>query len=170
MSKRTEIGMTDGRSLIVQGNENQAVVTIVGASGAKELSLEIRIEVSGPVLSVKGVSIEVEAARRVGIRCDEFVVQAQERIELSSGGTLLQRSSDATQIDAKSVSVDARMGGFRVNASDDVQMLGELILLNCERAPLIPAWATEPEAPVAPLVVEGISGDASLAEEMSRKV
>ncbi len=171
---RAVLAMRQGRTLTVQATSEQAVVTISSATGATELSFEIRLDATGPVVSVKGSSIEVEAARRVGIRCDEFLVEAREKVELVSGGTFVQRSAEAARIEAKSLAIDAKLGGIRVSANDDVQLLGESILLNCDRPSAIPSWVTDglpPSLDVVPrlLPAETVSGDASLVDEINLK-
>jgi hypothetical protein len=168
------LAMRQGRTLTVQATSEQAVVTIASATGATELSFEIRLDATGPVVSVKGSSIEVEAARRVGIRCDEFLVEAREKVELVSGGTFVQRSAEATRIDAKSLAIDAKLGGIRVSANDDVQLLGESILLNCDRPSAVPSWVADglppsPDAVPRLLPAETVSGDASLVDEIDLK-
>ena len=55
-------------------------------SPAGAVDLSIRMTDQGPVLSLKGVRLEIEATEEVAVRCREFSVDARDGIRLTSGG------------------------------------------------------------------------------------
>jgi hypothetical protein len=166
-TRRLAAPLAGGRTLTVTSDDRRVELVISNAQHA-ELALEIRVEASGPVVSLRGASIEVRDSKRIALSCDEFVVQARDRIALETEGTLTQRSGGDTRILARDVAVEASPGAVRLKANDDVQLLGELVLLNCDRQPPIPAWVPVPAPPAPPLPLEPASGDRPLIDELTR--
>jgi hypothetical protein len=166
-TRRLATPLAGGRTLVVT-SDGRRVELIISTAEDAELALEIRVEASGPVISLRGASIEVRDSKRIALTCDEFVVQARERIALETEGSLTQRSGGDTRIQGRDVAVEASPGAVRVKANDDVQLLGELVLLNCDRQPPIPAWVPAPAPPAPPLPLEPASGDRPLIDELTR--
>jgi len=128
---------------------------------ATDQSMEIVISLTsdGPVLRARAASFEIEAQKDLVVRCERFRVEARESVEMVSGGTL--------QAEGRRVEIEATHGSARVLANDDVQLLGENVLLNCEHPqPSMPGWALPPLAPAPTLAVEQVSGDAELVEHL----
>ena len=126
-----------------------------GDSSAK-LELTIVITPEGPVLRAHASALEVETDNDLVARCGTFRVEARDRIELVAGGVL--------QAAGRRVDVEATHGSARVRANDDVQLLGENVLLNCEGPnPEVPSWAAaSPSPPVPSLPPATASGDTDL--------
>jgi hypothetical protein len=129
---------------------------------ATEPSMEIVISLTsdGPVLRARAASFEIEAQKDLVVRCERFRVEARESVEMVSRGTL--------QAQGRRVEIEATHGSARVLANDDVQLLGENVLLNCEHPqPSMPGWALlSPLAPTPTLAVENASGDTELVEHL----
>lgn len=109
------------------------------------------------MLRVAAASIELDAAHDALARCRRFEVAATESITLASQGDVAVRAHGR-------VDVAAATGDVRLQANDDVQLLGEHVLLNCDPTPPMPAWASGAPGPGAPgaLPCSDASGDAAL--------
>ncbi len=130
-----------------------------------ELELEIVMTSAGPVVRTRAVGLEIEAAESLVARCREFRVEAEESISLVSRGAIESRAGTSMHAHAQQVTVEATRGNVLMRANDDVQLLGEQILLNCDRDPPLPPWIPAAAAPYIPpqtLPLAGESGDAAL--------
>lgn len=142
-----------GRSVEVSPGGDSARLRVRDEAGSL-LEIQIRFDSAGPLVSVRAQRLELEAAEHLSARCDTFSVHATQRIELCSGGELLQKAEADATLEARNVQVQAEPGAVRIQANDDVQLLGENVLLNCARHQPLPEWArarVRPEpAPLAP--------------------
>lgn len=150
------------------------------------VEIEVTLSASGPVIRARAPSIEMSTDGSIDAHCRRFSVHATESIELTSrddvrieadvlevlgreqvsvtsGGDLTQTVRGASRIEASRVSVHATRGDVALKANDDVQLKGELILLNTDRPEPQPDWMRDAVAPQNPLPVESISGDRELA-------
>lgn len=134
------VPMERGRSVEVAPGVDSARVRVRDASGAA-LEIQIRFDSTGPIVSVRAQRLELEASEHVSARCDTFSVLARQRIELASGGEFVQRAAGNATLQARNVELRAEPGAIRLEANDDVQLLGENVLLNCEPPKPLPEWA-----------------------------
>ncbi|MEO7329886.1 MAG: hypothetical protein ABI193_15010 [Minicystis sp.] len=112
-------------------------VTIRAASGEVELS--VLMTAQGPVLRFRAADLELASTKDVRVRCDNFKVEARGEISHESQGDLRQRTGGNASVKVRGklstkaavVSVEAKRGGVQIEASDDVEILGERIKLNC---------------------------------------
>lgn len=156
----------DGR-LVVSSEDGRAILRIE-SPGRQGLELSIELTETGPVVRARVAALEVQADR-IALGCREFSVQAETKLELSSGGDLVQNASGQHKTVAGQVTVAATEGSVRVRANDDVQLLGEQLLLNCERTAVLPSWMPRLEsgpAAGAVLPLAAASGDASLLRDL----
>lgn len=149
-------------------------VTFVRVHRQDETAIELTIRVTseGPVLRATGHSMELAATHDIHARCERFLIDATDSIEMRSGGELTQRAERKAQVEAGDISVHATRGDVRVKANDDVQLKGEGILLNCDRPEPTPLWSGAEEVVTPPkrvLPVEAISGDLSMVESAARR-
>ncbi len=159
------VDLGDAHTLEIVPRAETARLTLKTALGAKLLELEIVVTSSGAVVRGTAGALEIEASR-VSTSCDSFIVDAREQIQLRSGGGILQDAAGPLEARARSVDIEARRGDVRLRANDDVQLLGEQVLLNCDRSPPVPAWASEPWTPSAPIAKEAQSGDPALIADV----
>lgn len=129
----------------------------VTAGGADRLVIDIVMGPDGPTLRVRAAAITLEADGDIAARCRSFSVEAREAVAIEAGGALTVRGA--------SVSVEAVSGAARVRANDDVQLLGEQVLLNCDRQPPMPSWVQTVAAP-ALLPAAAASGDEALVDAL----
>jgi uncharacterized protein (DUF2345 family) len=149
-------------TLEVTAGPDVARLQLTGAAGAPGLSLEIVLTPQGPSLRVQAPSVELVAEESLTTRCKHLHLEASESVRLSTKGAL--------EVDAAAVTVEAHTGAVKLHANDDVQLLGEQVLLNCERQPELPPWAQVPPADPPPLLPRRpASGDAQLLLDLGEK-
>lgn len=156
-----------GRSVEVQPGDGAATLRII-AEGNQQLQIEIRFDAHGPVLRVEAPRLEVKSPGAVRVACDTFSVDASRSIDLRSAGDISQTAGGNARLDAQRVDVEASPGAIRLKANDEVQVLGEMILLNCEHPRTedpMPAWTQGPRV-LAETAAEPTSGDASVIAEL----
>jgi len=140
-----------------------ARLRVARPEGGATLEISIVITAGGPAIRAHAASLEIESDTDLVARCQRFRVEASQSVDLVTGGTL--------RAEGRRLELEATHGSARIHANDDVQLLGENVLLNCDPAPVaMPAWAVPsrglptPTVPVEPVY----SGDASLADELKR--
>lgn len=140
----------------LSSTDRGAALTVHAADGRPCIEIEISIGPQGPVARLRTAAVQIEASEDVDVRCRAFRVEASEDISL--------RSQGAVKASGGTVALDARLGSVVARANDDVQLLGENILLNCDRTPPVPDWVTAPLRQAADelLGLEEASGDARL--------
>jgi hypothetical protein len=129
-----------GRSVEVLPAPEGAHLRVRDEAGAA-LDIEIRFDAGGPIVGVRAQRLEIEGGGHIAARCDTFSVHARQKIELMSEGELVQKAAGKTTLEAHDLAVTAKPGAIRLQANDDVQLLGENVLLNCERPKPLPEWA-----------------------------
>lgn len=152
---RTSLAFGADHRLELAQQDDRARLRIVDSHARCGLDIEIRMTSAGPTVRVHAQAVELETAGAIAVRCETFNVEARDAIALRAGGV--------AKVDAHTVEVEARVGGAIVRANDDVQLLGEQVLLNCDRQPPIPRWV-EPAALPEKVPLANSSGDALLIE------
>jgi hypothetical protein len=129
-----EIRLRGGRTIEIASADD---VTRLCVRGDADRAVDIEIEWSaqGPIARVRAARIDVDTTADVNLRCETFRVHATKEIDLEARGEL--RAS------ASAVGLEARDGRVVARANDEVQLLGEQILLNCERSTEIPDWVRQ---------------------------
>jgi hypothetical protein len=136
----------------------EGVLVRVGTSGSERpLEITIALTADGPVVRARAASLEIESQTDLVARCARFRLEADESVDIVSGG--------GVTIQGRRIDAVATHGSTRLKANDDVQLLGENVLLNCDRAvpPPMPTWALPSAAVPATVPAESVSGDSSVA-------
>lgn len=152
-----EVSVGAQGSVRVSARDDTAVVRVTHAATARPLELEITFTAEGVVVRTRADALELDTPGRVHARCASFEVDAQEDIAL--------RAQGAFSVRARAVDVEATHEGASIRANDDVQLLGEHVLLNCDPSPPMPEWVpVAPSPPAAPATLPraDASGDAAL--------
>jgi hypothetical protein len=136
------------------------VLVRVGRATEQSLEITIALTADGPVIRARAAALQIESTGELTATCGRFRLEAEESVDIVSGGglTLQGRRLDAL----------ATHGSARLKANDDVQLLGENVLLNCDRsvsAPM-PPWALPTVLEAKELPAEAVSGDVELAPEI----
>jgi hypothetical protein len=106
------IRLPSGTTVDVRTDPTGESITVRSAAGT--IDLTIRITDQGPVLSLKGIRLEIEAADAVAVNCREFAVTASEGMRLTSGADLAiasgaeirMKSAGSTFVDADVVNLN----------------------------------------------------------------
>ncbi|PRQ09742.1 hypothetical protein ENSA7_04970 [Enhygromyxa salina] len=152
------VKLDEGHELQLLARGDRALLRVVDPSNSIGLELEILVTPTGPTVRLRANAVELESATELAMRCDNLRINARSDILLSAGGR--------ARVDAHSVDVQARVGAALIQANDDVQILGEQVLLNCERQPTMPSWARDPNQP-EPVPVSACSGDLALLASLN---
>lgn len=130
-----EIRLRGGHVVEVASSDDSTMLRVRNAGSRDSLEIEVAWSAQGPVARVRAARIDLQTTADVSVHCKSFAVETSEGISLRAQGNVA--ASGAT------VEVEARQGRFVARANDDVQLLGEQVLLNCDRAPGIPDWAKQ---------------------------
>jgi hypothetical protein len=130
------------------------------------VSIEIVVTANGPVVRASASSLELDSAEDILARCRRFRVEAKESVSIEAA-TVSQHATGAIHIEAASIDVDAKQGDIKLQAMDDMQLLGERVLLNCEREQPVPAWASPAQGMPEPIPRSDQEGDADLLKQTS---
>jgi hypothetical protein len=143
-----------------EASENRAILRLAHPDRAP-VEVTITITAEGPVIHASAVALEIESATDISARCERFSVDARESVSLRAP-RITQDASEMLHATGGAVAIDATAGDVRVHANDDVQLLGEQVLLNCDRDEEPPAWIPRPPTPVPMLPRANTAGDAGL--------
>ncbi len=125
------------------------------------VEVTITITEQGPVIRASAAALEIESATDISARCERFRVDARDSVSLRAP-RIGHHASEVLRAEGAAVAIEARAGDVRIHANDDVQVLGEQVLLNCARDVQPPAWIPRPPVPVATLARADVEGDAGL--------
>lgn len=166
LSAQTRLVLGGGHTLEVMPRSQAAIVTLRSPRDQVLLSFEVVITPAGALVRGQAAALEIEASR-VATRCDEFLVDARERIELRSAGEIIHQAAGSVHVAASDIDIGASIGAVRVRANDDVQLLGEQVLLNCDRPAPMPEWVAPPVPPPVLLERQDGTGDVELIRELA---
>jgi hypothetical protein len=123
-----------GATIVMLADEGDRLL-ITGPDGRTELA--VRLTSQGPVVELRGASLELLDTRRVALKCQSFEVEATDKIVMQSHGTWEQKAKEVrieasgrVEVEARGVAIEARLGSVNVKANDDVIIDGERIFLN----------------------------------------
>lgn len=120
-TKTQTLVLPSGRALETESHGDEDIVRVRSPKGAYVLTIKLTDE--GPVVRVEGGSLEVSAAKKLSLDCDELAVRARKNATIELGGAL---KVDANAIDLR--------------ANDDVSLHGERVLLNSDDPPMPLSW------------------------------
>jgi hypothetical protein len=155
-----EVQLGLGWVLAVEPKARGALLQLRNPDG-DPVNIEITITARGPVIRTVAAALELEATGEIAARCERFTVEAREQVEFRTK-RLVQQASESFDVQARAVAIEATTGDMRLRANDDVQLLGEQILLNCERNVPLPSWLPASAPAEATLPREDAAGDLEL--------
>ncbi len=140
------VALASGRSLEVAEEGGAERIRVRSAEG--QILVSIRMTAEGPVLSLKGASLEIAAAKTLSLSCDTLRVQAAQDASIEVGGSLredvrgsvVREAGRSARISAREVKVEASQGGVEIQANDDVAITGERVRLNSDDPPMPLSW------------------------------
>lgn len=105
-----EMYLKHGRKLAVASDGVSEIIEIRAASGA--LELRVNMTEDGPVLSLDGVKLAVNAEDSIELACKRFSVNATEAVDVSSDGEL--KVSSEGELNIRSEGADVRINGEKI--------------------------------------------------------
>ena len=128
-----ELDLPYGRKLLYTTRDSLRVADPSGV-----LEIEVHFTAEGPIVRVGARALSVRTQESISLHCSSFEVKAREGIDLVTNGDLRQSvAGDASarvggrmDLDAREARLRARRGDTAIEASDDVRIDGEHILLN----------------------------------------
>ena len=107
----TERNLPSGRSVVVRVDGGKEELEVRSPDG--DVEVRITLTDAGPVISLRGARLELEATDAVSVRCRQFEVNTSEGTTLASAGPV--------RIDGQELNVETE---------DDIRLKGKLIHLN----------------------------------------
>ena len=106
------------------------------------ICLSIRLDPSGPVVSLSAASLQIATEGDLSVACERFQVNARRDIALVSDGHIAHDASGhvTTRADgeivceAAGIQHRARVGSVDITANDDITLDGERVILNGPKA------------------------------------
>lgn len=130
------LALRDGGRVRLSKAAGGEALTVVSADG--ELRLEVVLTPNGAVLRFAGPRVTIEAGGELALRCARFEVRAESialgatgEVAIAAGRGLELHAGHDAALSAQAVKVEARRGELALQASDDVALNGERVLLNC---------------------------------------
>jgi hypothetical protein len=136
LSRQNEQTLPSGATLTVRSDALGDEIQLRSANGAMEL--RIRMTDEGPILSLRGVKLEIEATDSIAVSCREFAVNTAEAVRLNSGGDFEVRSAQ----------------DIRLKSAADTTLDADYVKINCgdregyhDHVPENPAPLPSPDPP-----------------------
>lgn len=103
-------------------------VELLGRDG--KLVFAIEVSERGPVLRFEGPALTLRAAGELALEARDISLRAESRLSLEAGGDLLIRADGDLHSSARVQTIEAVLGDVAIDASDDVRIDGERVLVN----------------------------------------
>lgn len=153
--------------LLIERKANENTLKLLSRDG--QLRLSITITADGPVLRFEGPSLTVESTGDLAVGARRIAIHGREEVAITSGGNASISIAGELHSEANAQSLTARLGSVKVKANDDVQLLGEEVLLNCERETPLPGWIPLSPKTEVMLPRADVDGDPSLLEAVPQE-
>ncbi|UQA54607.1 hypothetical protein [Polyangium aurulentum] len=147
-AERQPLTMTlpSGRSIEAASEGGDDTLRILAPGGTCVLTVQLTAE--GPVLRFEGASLQIAAAKRLELSCEELSVRASGGAAIDVGGDLEERVGGSAKravrgtaaTTATRVDLEATPGGIDLRANDDVRIQGERVMLNSDDPPMPLTW------------------------------
>ena len=108
----TQLHLNHDRQLHVQPNDGEEIIEITEKNG--DIILKILMTEKGPVISLSGAQLQLEATKSIALKAKEISIEATEKTSLKSQGTFeVEASSD-----------------IDILSKDNIRAKGKMIFLN----------------------------------------
>lgn len=152
------------QKLLVERSQAVNTLKLVGSDG--QIRLAISITPDGPVLRFEGRNLLLEATGDLAVEARRVAIHGREEVVITSGGDASVCAAGSFSSEAKSQKITAHLGSVKVKANDDVQLLGEEVLLNCDHELPIPNWLPQTAAAEVTLPRADTDGDIHLINSL----
>jgi hypothetical protein len=145
---RADVTMASRRRYeVLTGDDGNDALRIFGADG--QVLLRVMVTDDGPVLSVTGVALQLEASRAIRIAAPEIALQSTRNMTIRAGGDLCAevagnhhlRVGGDHRSEAGAIEMQASEGHVGVRALGGIALDGEHIGLNDDPLPRPFGWS-----------------------------
>lgn len=113
----------------IQRGDGVDTVELLGRDG--KLVFAIEVSEGGPVLRFEGPGLTLRAAGELAVVAKDIALRAESRLSLEAGGDLSITAGGVLHSSAREQRIEAVLGDVALDASDDVTIDGERVLVNC---------------------------------------
>lgn len=106
--------LPSGRTVVIRADSKGEAIEVRSSAG--EMELRIALTDQGPVLSLRGARLEIDAADTVAVNCRQFEVRTTEGVTLDAAGDIALRSGATTHL----------------RSAGDTNIDGQMVKLNCQ--------------------------------------
>ncbi|MGK3996545.1 hypothetical protein [Sorangium sp. So ce1024] len=119
--------LAHGHSLVVEGGQERNRLQLVDPSGAAHL--EISIGPEGIRLEVRGAGLSLATTGALAIEADTVSLHGKNGISLTTEGDARVEAAGRLETVGRSQLIRSARGNVRVQANDDVEVVGERVRL-----------------------------------------
>lgn len=166
LSEPENVALGMGWSLDVERRPRGATLRLFHPDQQPVL-VEITVTARGPVIRASAAALEIDAADQILARCERFSIEARDVVSVRAR-EIVHHAAERVHTEGSEIEMVARTGDVRMRANDDVQLLGEQVLLNCEREQPLPAWIPAGSCEVT-LPRQDAGGTLDVAEALDTK-
>jgi len=123
------IELAGRHQVVIHRGEGVDTVELLGRDG--KLVFAIEVGERGPVLRFEGPGLTLRAAGELAIEAQDISLRAEAGLSLAAGGDLRITAGGNLHSSAREQKIEAVLGDVAVDASDDVRIDGERVLVNC---------------------------------------
>ncbi|HVT09946.1 MAG TPA: hypothetical protein VHO67_20930 [Polyangia bacterium] len=126
---REVVSLSGRHQMVVIRDPAGDVVRFLAPNGDATFSVLLTKE--GPVLRFEGASLVLQAAGTLAVEAERLELTGRSGLTLKTGGDLDIQADGAIASEARVQTVTATHGDVRVQANDDVKLVGERVRVNC---------------------------------------
>jgi len=111
-SEERQINLNSDYKLSIKTKSKKEIIELLDNKG--NISLEIKLTDSGPVISAQGLKLDISSTEDLSFRSKKIIIDSEEETLISSQGKTLIKSK----------------GDIKINSDNDIRMNSKLIYLN----------------------------------------
>ncbi len=123
------IELAGRHQVVIHRGAGVDTVELLGRDG--KLVFAIEVGERGPVLRFEGPGLTLRAAGELAIAAHDISLRAEAGLSLEAGGDLRISAGGNLHSSAREQKIEAVLGDVAIDASDDVRIDGERVLVNC---------------------------------------
>lgn len=130
MEEQTSLVLAGQHRLLVTQVEGGHSVQIVTPQGATPVVIEVTSH--GVTVKVDGPGIALRASGALSLSAETLTLEGRQGVTIASGGDLDVGVAGDLTTRARTQVVRADAGSVDIKASDDVKLVGERVMVNCD--------------------------------------
>jgi hypothetical protein len=130
LKQQTSLELAGQHQLVVTQVEGGHSVQIVTPRGATPVVIEVTSQ--GITMRIDGPGIALRAAGALSLSAETLTLEGRQGVTIASGGDLDVGVAGDLTSRARAQVVRADAGSVDIKASDDVKLVGERVMVNCD--------------------------------------